>query len=209
MTDAETALMQRFEECHLVEQSERKVLKTRELLFRKTPSLSGSIEKEKEKEICLLTSTKKDELSKFGTVQFIKERVACIRESYDIDIPPDPLDSTSKDGWVNHLVQIHQLIISNDREYISKVRTRINLMYEPTENHKRKKKKELRKPFYEFSNQVKQDFISKKYNVDVDPIDDLDVHCRTTPARKKRGAYDPHLEATPQLKGCFLRLSLS
>lgn len=208
VTDAETALMQRFEECHLVEQSERKVLKTRELLFRKTPSLSGSIEKEKEKEICLLTSTKKDELSKFGTVQFIKERVACIRESYDIDIPPDPLDSTSKDGWVNHLVQIHQLIISNDREYISKVRTRINLMYAPTEDHKKKKKKELRKPFYEFSNQAKRDFISKKYNVDVDPIDDLDVHGRTTPARKKRGPYDPHLEATPQLKGCFSRMSL-
>jgi hypothetical protein len=194
VTDAETALQIRFQQSCLASPLDRKQLKTRELLFRKTPSLVNDIDKEKSEEIIRLTSTDSNKIEKVATVKFIEDRIKSLRESYHF-LPGDPKQKT-KPNWTKHLADCHQLIINNHPNFVTDIKARMEDIFNTDANHTAKKREELAKMFYRFTEEARNEFKFLAYDVNED-LSYAHQACPQTPARcTRQDLYDAE---TPQI----------
>ena len=162
--------------------------KTRELVFRKTPSLVKDIEKERSNEFTRLTPTDPKKKGEVATVNFIKDRINSLRESHNL--PEDP-KGQPKDLWTVHLSVCHRQIISNNPNFVPDIKARIDEIFDATNSHTIKKREELGKMFYRFTEEARKDFKSLTYDVNLDDSNSFNENCPEKPAcTTRQDLYD-------------------
>ena len=157
-----------------------------------------------EREITRLTSPDEKELLQVATVAFMKDCVKVLRETYKF-LERDP-SSDNKRSWSKHLAKFHRTIIQDNPDFVTRIKNRINQVFNAPNNHQREKEIKLSRPFYVFIPKSRNAFISKKHDVDLDQsYEHRGNSFGITPQRKRQKNYR---EPTPPIRKGLGRLSM-
>lgn len=181
--------------------------------LRRTPATVSQVEQARKEELTRLTSTSVTALDNVVSVNFIIERVGRLRQRHrHLTTNPEcsvPVASARKAKHLQCLAAHHSALQRKDPRFLARVKAQIDSRLLSCEDfaNKRKKKRELKHPFYALTEEAKEFYFHELHSIAVPTANRVSEEpSNPTPATPpRRATATGQAPSTPFLAAALLR----